>query len=121
MAKPEWGTKRTCQSCGVPFYDLKKKNIECPSCGAAFILTPLTKSRRPTPSTPKPKDETPIVTTELESDNKDELLNSDTPDLDNDVDDDDDDNSLIEDTSDLGSTDDEIPKMKEPSKYGTED
>ena len=122
MAKPEWGTKRICQGCDNPFYDLNKKNIECPSCGATFDLTPLTKTRRPTPSTPKPKEEKPIVPTELEGDNKDEFLDSDTPNLDGNVeDDDDDDDSLIEDTSDLGSTDDELPKIKEPSKYGTED
>ena len=120
MAKPEWGTKRICQSCGVPFYDLKKKNIECPSCGATFDLTPITKTRRPTPSTPKPKNEKSIVRTELESNDKDEFLDSDTSNLGGKIDDDDDD-SLIEDTSDLGSTDDEIPKMKEPSKFGTED
>ena len=32
MIKPAWGTKRTC-TCGIRFYDLNKKEIECPSCG----------------------------------------------------------------------------------------
>ena len=32
MAKPSWGNKRTC-NCGIRFYDLNKKEIECPSCG----------------------------------------------------------------------------------------
>ena len=32
MAKQTWGTKRTC-TCGIRFYDLNKKEIECPSCG----------------------------------------------------------------------------------------
>ena len=34
MAKPSWGSKRTCPcGNGVRFYDLNKKEIECPSCG----------------------------------------------------------------------------------------
>ena len=32
MAKPSWGNKRTC-NCGIRFYDLNKKHIECPGCG----------------------------------------------------------------------------------------
>ncbi|WP_339852442.1 FYDLN acid domain-containing protein, partial [uncultured Nisaea sp.] len=32
MAKPEWGIKRTCQSCGARFYDLMKSPIVCPKC-----------------------------------------------------------------------------------------
>ncbi|MDP6573311.1 MAG: TIGR02300 family protein [Rhodospirillales bacterium] len=32
MAKPEWGTKRTCQNCGARFYDLKRRPITCPIC-----------------------------------------------------------------------------------------
>ncbi len=32
MSKPEWGTKRTCQSCDTFFYDLKKDPITCPKC-----------------------------------------------------------------------------------------
>ena len=32
MSKPEWGIKRTCQSCEASFYDLKKDPIICPKC-----------------------------------------------------------------------------------------
>ena len=32
MAKQSWGNKRTC-NCGIRFYDLNKKQIECPGCG----------------------------------------------------------------------------------------
>ena len=34
MAKPEWGTKRICQSCGARFYDFGRSPITCPACGA---------------------------------------------------------------------------------------
>ena len=34
MVKASWGSKRTCPcGNGVRFYDLNKKEIECPSCG----------------------------------------------------------------------------------------
>ena len=34
MTKESWGIKRTCPcGNGVRFYDLNKKEIECPSCG----------------------------------------------------------------------------------------
>ena len=34
MVKTSWGTKRTCPcGNGVRFYDLNKKEIECPTCG----------------------------------------------------------------------------------------
>tara|TARA_B100001245_G_C22742843_1_gene360065 strand:+ start:335 stop:595 length:261 start_codon:yes stop_codon:yes gene_type:complete len=34
MVKASWGTKRTCPcGNGVRFYDLNKKEIECPTCG----------------------------------------------------------------------------------------
>lgn len=34
MAKPEWGTKRTCTTCGARFYDMQRDPIICPKCGA---------------------------------------------------------------------------------------
>jgi len=36
VSKPEWGMKRTCQSCGSRFYDLLRSPIICPKCGAEF-------------------------------------------------------------------------------------
>ena len=34
MVKASWGSKRTCPcGNGVRFYDLNKKEIECPGCG----------------------------------------------------------------------------------------
>ena len=40
MIKPAWGTKRTC-TCGIRFYDLNKKEIECPSCGETINVEKL--------------------------------------------------------------------------------
>ncbi|HEV8389912.1 MAG TPA: TIGR02300 family protein [Dongiaceae bacterium] len=46
MSKPEWGTKRTCQSCGAHFYDLRKDTIVCPKCGVTYDPEAVLKSRR---------------------------------------------------------------------------
>ena len=46
MSKPEWGTKRTCQSCGAHFYDLRKDTIVCPKCGTTYDPEAVLKSRR---------------------------------------------------------------------------
>lgn len=32
MAKPEWGTKRICPSCGAKFYDFNRDPLTCPAC-----------------------------------------------------------------------------------------
>ena len=54
MSKPEWGTKRQCQSCGAKFYDLRRAQITCPSCGAEVDRESPLKSRRSRASAPKP-------------------------------------------------------------------
>jgi uncharacterized protein (TIGR02300 family) len=46
VSKPEWGTKRTCQSCGAHFYDMRKDTIVCPKCGATYDPEAVLKSRR---------------------------------------------------------------------------
>lgn len=46
MSKPEWGIKRTCQSCAIRFYDLNKKQINCPKCGANFDPEAILKPKR---------------------------------------------------------------------------
>lgn len=46
MAKPEWGKKRLCPSCGTKFYDLRKSPPACPSCGETVDVDAPTKSKR---------------------------------------------------------------------------
>ena len=36
MAKPELGSKRTCQNCGTKFFDMGRDPITCPKCGTVF-------------------------------------------------------------------------------------
>jgi uncharacterized protein (TIGR02300 family) len=48
MAKPEWGTKRTCLKCGTRFFDLTKEDpVTCISCGHAWLPEPVLKSKQP--------------------------------------------------------------------------
>ena len=46
MAHPNLGRKQSCTSCGIKFYDLKKKPVVCPACGTEFDPEVLLKSRR---------------------------------------------------------------------------
>ena len=139
MANSEWGTKRTCQSCGDPFYDLNKKNIECPKCGAAFTPAPPAKSRRPTPTpaAPKPVAVNPPKSAEDNGETKrlddgadpvetpapdnNEAAAGDKGQYDNLVVAEDDVDTLIEDTSDLGAEDDDMSEVKEHIDDGVED
>lgn len=74
MAKAEWGMKRICPHCGTRYYDMKKKQPACPSCGSVFdpeVLNkmrrgraaPEEKSRKNAPS-PEAIDELPLVENE---------------------------------------------------------
>ena len=49
MAKPEWGVKRQCASCGARFYDLLLDPITCPECGTVFEVAALVRGKRPRP------------------------------------------------------------------------
>lgn len=46
MVKPEWGVKRTCQSCSAKFYDMRRDPVACPKCGAVQDLEAVTRPRR---------------------------------------------------------------------------
>ncbi|WP_284125767.1 TIGR02300 family protein [Parerythrobacter aestuarii] len=93
MAKPEWGTKRSCPKCGTRFYDLGKEDpVACIECGEEWTPEPVLKTKQPIPfeEDEKKKDK------EADSD-----LGDDDLDIDVDEDDDSPDNEV-----DLGGDDD---------------
>ena len=48
MAKPEWGTKRSCPKCGTRFYDLGKDSpVVCIDCAHEWKPEPVLKSKQP--------------------------------------------------------------------------
>ncbi|MDC1213752.1 FYDLN acid domain-containing protein [Rhodospirillales bacterium] len=99
MAKPDWGKKLTCPSCGARFYNLNKEPATCPKCEATVEIQPVLKPRRTPAEAPKPKKVVKKVSDD--DDDVDALL------------DDDDDDDLIEDTSDLDDDDDDVAEVKE--------
>lgn len=50
MAKPEWGTKRSCPKCGERFYDLgNDEPVTCIECGEEWSPEPVLKTKQPIP------------------------------------------------------------------------
>tara|TARA_B100000315_G_scaffold233307_1_gene246339 strand:- start:489 stop:881 length:393 start_codon:yes stop_codon:yes gene_type:complete len=111
-AKKDLGTKLSCQSCGAKFYDLKKKAPVCPKCDEAYV-TVKPKTRRAAvkavaepakAATEKTASETPAnddaPKTEEEAIQEVEVEVED--------DDNDSDKSLMEDTSDIGTDEDDV-------------
>ena len=99
MAKPEWGAKHHCTSCGKSFYDMLRKPITCPSCGTEHVPEKLLKPGKAVAAEPKPKTKSKAVkpvdgedgdeennTSRLLDD--DEILAEEDVDLDDDDDDD---------------------------------
>lgn len=99
MAKPEWGTKRICHSCGARFYDLHRDPIICPKCSTEFDPEAVLKSRR---NRVLPADTEPEKP-EVEEAEEEQDAADDSDDGDDGVDDSDDD--LIEDADDLEDDD----------------
>jgi uncharacterized protein (TIGR02300 family) len=105
VTKPEWGTKRSCQSCNAKFYDFRRSPITCPKCGSEFVPDSLAKSRRgrgtAVAKAPRPE----VVAAAGEA--KPEIADLEIDELPED----DDDDSVIVDTSDLDGGDEEVTKV----------
>lgn len=104
MAKPEWGTKRICQSCSAPFYDLRRDPIVCPKCAAVFDPEAILKSRKlkgaePPAEPVKKKIEDPEDILDAEGDDEVPAAGND--------------DTVLEDASDLG--DEEVIEVIETS------
>ena len=67
VAKPEWGTKRICPSCGTRYYDLMRRPVVCPRCSTPFDPEAFLKSRRARPAAPTEKDLEPAGAEELDT------------------------------------------------------
>jgi uncharacterized protein (TIGR02300 family) len=68
LAKPEWGTKRICPSCGARYYDLMHDPIVCPKCSTAFDPEALLRARRARPAAPVEKAVEPVVADDVDAD-----------------------------------------------------
>ena len=110
MAKPEWGTKRICQSCSAKFYDFGKLPIICPSCGAEFDPEAILKSRRGRTANRekanKEAERARAKAAEAEAETETETELEEETDLE--VGDDEVEEAVIEDADDLGGDDEDI-------------
>lgn len=120
MANPEWGTKRICQSCSAPFYDLRRDPIVCPKCSATFDPEAILKSRRRAPEEDAAKKAKEEAKKQKEDEAAAEKTGSEEEtDADTDTDTDTeaavtDDVGVLEDASDLG--DDDVSEVVDTGK-----
>ncbi len=114
MAKPEWGTKRSCPSCGTRYYDLLRKPVICPKCSTPFDPEAFLKSRRARPAAPVEKEVEPIGAQELDADveteeadatGEEEALPLEEAE--------EEDEELLEDASELGEDEDDMAEVIE--------
>jgi uncharacterized protein (TIGR02300 family) len=104
LAKPEWGTKRQCTSCGARFYDLMKPEIACPKCGTVYDPDAATKSRRSRPAVEKPVEREVVVEEPAPAEPVEAAAEGEEAE---------EDEALIEDTSDLGEDEDDMAEVIE--------
>jgi len=114
MAKVELGSKRTCLSCDMRFYDFKRSPIICPGCGTEFDPENLLKGRK---SRVAPKsaakagvsdDADDLDETEFEDEDVKVVINKDDNGNDNDDIDFDEDDVDVDDTDGPGIIQDDI-------------
>ena len=103
MAKPEWGLKRSCLSCGVRFYDLKRDPIICPNCNTEFDPLALVRPRRTRMTAKTKKEVKSEEITEVETTNDELLLEEDLEavNLDDNLDIDDEEDTLLTEESNI--------------------
>ena len=113
LAKPEWGTKRICQSCGARFYDFGRSPITCPACGAVFDLEILNRARRARPavrtvaaSTETAAGEDAEIGPDAEMEEAEDEVAVEEDEAVIETEDGEEDDSLIEDASELGDDED---------------
>ena len=108
VTKPNWGLKRTCQSCGARFYDLEKDPIVCPKCGVEFDPEAALKTKRTKAPAPAPKPVPAPAPVEAETGDdlepiEEEVVEGGEAEEKEDA--------VIEDTSELGEDDEDVAEV----------
>jgi len=115
LAKPEWGTKRICPSCGTRYYDLLREQVICPKCSTPYDPEAFLRARRSRPVA-APEKELVVAGDDMDSD-----AEVDTEELEAAEDeeeavpladgDDEEEEELIEDASELGEDEDDMAEV----------
>jgi uncharacterized protein (TIGR02300 family) len=115
VAKPEWGAKRICPSCGTRSYDLLRDPIICPTCSTAFDPEALLRARRARPPAPVEKELEPVGTEDVDIDLEvEEVETAEDEEEDEAVpiaESEEEDEELIEDASELGEDEDDMAEV----------
>jgi uncharacterized protein (TIGR02300 family) len=117
VAKPEWGTKRVCQSCGTRFYDLMRTPCVCPKCQSAVETEMVFKPRRQSAAEARAAKLAPAAAElgpeMLEAEGEEaEAIEGEEAEAAT-VDSDEEDDALMEDVADLGEDDDDMAEVME--------
>ena len=115
MAKPEWGTKRVCQSCGTRFYDLMRTPCVCPKCQSVVETEVVFKPRRQSAAEARAAKVAPaaaVLSPELAEAEGEEIeaIESEETEATAEADEED---ALMEDVADLGEDDDDMAEVME--------
>ena len=115
VAKPEWGTKRICPSCGTRYYDLLREPVICPKCSTPYDPEAFLKSRRARPIAPVEKELEPVgaeeLDTELETEEADVVEEEEEAVPLEEAEEEDE--ELLEDASELGEDEDDMAEVIE--------
>src|SRR5262249_43164711 len=113
LAKPEWGTKRICPSCGTRYYDLLRDPVVCPSCSTPFDPEAFLKSRRARPAAVVEKELAVAARDDSDTDEV-EVADDDEEALPiEDGEEEEEEEELIEDASELGEDEDDMAEVIE--------
>ena len=115
MAKPEWGIKRICPSCGARYYDLMRDPVVCPKCSTPFDPEAFLKARRARPAAPVEKELVPVAGDDLDADvESEEVEAAEEEEEDEGVpveEAEEEDEEMIEDASELGEDEDDMAEV----------
>jgi uncharacterized protein (TIGR02300 family) len=112
LAKPEWGSKRICPSCGARYYDLRRDPIVCPKCSTPFDPEALLRARRARPSAPVAKELEPVGAEDADADLETEAVEEEEEEASVPLEEaEEEDEELIEDASELGEDEDDMAEV----------
>jgi len=110
LAKPEWGTKRICPSCGTRYYDLLREQVICPKCSTPYDPEAFLRARRSRPVAPVEREVAPVgEDAELETEEVETVEDEEAVPLAEGEEEEDE--ELIEDASELGEDEDDMAEV----------